>query len=214
MDRLVHVTHVEVIGEYGLRLTFEDGIVGDVSFDDREWRGVFEPLRDPRRFARVCVDPGCGTIVWPEFGLDMAPETLYEEALRHQDPHAPADSAARPQQERPILRLPAPDPRTGKLTVAYPCPVPAPPSEQEGAPKVSSFYGIAITMYWDERHHLRPHFYAYYAEHEASLDLTGRIIVGSLPMRALRLVESGPSCTTTSCTPTGSASSTENLRWR
>jgi len=83
---LVHVTHVEVIGEYQLRLTFEDGIVGDVSFTDREWDGVFEPLRDPQRFAHVCVEGG--TIVWPNDGLDMAPEPLYQEALKHQVPQA------------------------------------------------------------------------------------------------------------------------------
>lgn len=79
---LVHVTDVEVIGDYVLRLTFEDGTVGDVSFEDRDWRGVFEPLRDPRRFAEVVVDKQMGTIVWPS-GLDMAPEPLYAEARAH-----------------------------------------------------------------------------------------------------------------------------------
>lgn len=78
---LVHVTGVEVIGEHRLRLTFEDGAVGDVAFGDHEWRGVFEPLRDPARFAEVSVDEQMGTIVWPG-GLDMAPEPLYEEATR------------------------------------------------------------------------------------------------------------------------------------
>jgi hypothetical protein len=78
---LVHVTDVEVIGAYALRLTFEDGTVGDVSFNDRDWAGVFEPLRDPRRFARVAIE--AGTIVWPDDDLDMAPEPLYAEARRH-----------------------------------------------------------------------------------------------------------------------------------
>jgi hypothetical protein len=78
IPQLVHVTGVTVIGEYRLRLLFEDGTVGDVSFEDREWDGVFEPLRDPERFARVTVEGG--TIVWPDEGLDMAPEPLYEEA--------------------------------------------------------------------------------------------------------------------------------------
>jgi hypothetical protein len=55
-------------------------------------------------------------------------------------------------------------------------------------PKVSSFYGIRITMYWDERHHSRPHFHARYAEYKASLDFAGEIIVGDLPIRAFRLV--------------------------
>ncbi len=66
------VTAVEVVGEYRLRLTFEDGTVGEVEFTEREWRGVFEPLRDPTYFARVAVDPESGTIVWPN-RTDMAP---------------------------------------------------------------------------------------------------------------------------------------------
>ncbi len=40
-----------------LRLTFEDDTVGEVDFTAREWRGVFEPLRDPGYFAQVAVDP-------------------------------------------------------------------------------------------------------------------------------------------------------------
>jgi hypothetical protein len=79
---LVHVASVELIGEHELRLTFEDGTVGDVGFGDSEWTGVFEPLRDPVRFAKVQVEGG--TIVWPEDGLDMAPEPLYAEAKRRQ----------------------------------------------------------------------------------------------------------------------------------
>jgi Protein of unknown function (DUF2442) len=82
MEELVDVTAVEVIGDHRLRLTFEDGTVGDVDFSDREWRGVFEPLRDPSYFARVELDPEGGTIAWPD-GVDMAPEPLYAEARRH-----------------------------------------------------------------------------------------------------------------------------------
>lgn len=73
------VTGVEVIGTHRVRLTFEDGTVGDVDFSKREWRGVFEPLRDPAYFARVTVDAEAGTITWPN-GIDMAPEPLYAEA--------------------------------------------------------------------------------------------------------------------------------------
>lgn len=82
MEQLVDVTGVEVIGEYRLRLSFEDGTVGDVDFTGREWNGVFEPLRDRAYFARVEVDLEAGTIKWPN-GLDMAPEPLYAEARRH-----------------------------------------------------------------------------------------------------------------------------------
>jgi hypothetical protein len=75
----VDITGVEVIGDHRLRLTFEEGTVGDVDFSEREWRGLFEPLRDPTYFARVAVDPESGTIAWPN-GVDLAPEPLYAEA--------------------------------------------------------------------------------------------------------------------------------------
>jgi hypothetical protein len=78
---LVHIVDVEVLADHELRLSFEDGTIGDVAFEDNEWRGVFEPLRDPREFARVSVDREIGTVIWPG-GLDMAPEPLYEEARK------------------------------------------------------------------------------------------------------------------------------------
>jgi uncharacterized protein DUF4160 len=55
-------------------------------------------------------------------------------------------------------------------------------------PRISSFYGIAIYMYWSEAHHARPHFHARYAGEAASVDLEGKVIAGSLPRRALSLV--------------------------
>jgi hypothetical protein len=84
---LVHITGVTVIGDHSLRLLFEDGTVGDVSFRDEEWTGVFEPLCDPARFAKVKVEGG--TIVWPEDGLDMAPEPIYQAAREHSLAQAP-----------------------------------------------------------------------------------------------------------------------------
>ena len=89
MEQLVDITEVEVIGEFRLRLTFEDGTVGDVDVSGRDWRGVLEPLRDPAYFALVEVDPDGGTIAWPN-GVDLAPEPLYAEARRHL---APASTA-------------------------------------------------------------------------------------------------------------------------
>lgn len=76
---LRRVTHVEVLGDHELRLTFDDGLVGDVAFEDHEWRGVLAPLRDPARFEDVGIE--MGTLCWLG-GLDIAPEPLYEEARR------------------------------------------------------------------------------------------------------------------------------------
>jgi hypothetical protein len=82
LEKLLDITGVQVVGDFRLRLTFEDGTVGDVDFSAREWRGVLEPLRDPAYFARVRVDPEAGTIAWPH-GVDLAPEPLYDEARRN-----------------------------------------------------------------------------------------------------------------------------------
>lgn len=75
------IVDVDVIGDHALRLTFQDGVVGDVKFSDDEWWGVLEPLRDQALFAQVSIE--MGTLCWPG-ELDMAPEPLYDEARRRQ----------------------------------------------------------------------------------------------------------------------------------
>jgi Protein of unknown function (DUF2442) len=80
MSEIVHVTSVEVVADHCLRLHFEDGVRGEVDFSTRNWRGVFEPLRDPDYFSQVRVDPEMGTVVWPN-GADLAPETLHQWAV-------------------------------------------------------------------------------------------------------------------------------------
>jgi hypothetical protein len=56
MEQLHDVTAVEVVADFRLRLSFDDGTVGEVDFTDRPWSGVLEPLADPAYFARVHVD--------------------------------------------------------------------------------------------------------------------------------------------------------------
>jgi hypothetical protein len=73
---LSRVTDVNVVGAHRLRITFEDGISGEIDASNWAWRGVFEPLRDPDYFARVELDRQLGTINWPN-GADVAPETLH-----------------------------------------------------------------------------------------------------------------------------------------
>jgi hypothetical protein len=54
-------------------------------------------------------------------------------------------------------------------------------------PEISRFYGIVIRMNIND--HPPPHYYAYYGEKEALVDIrNGAIHRGSLPPRALRLV--------------------------
>ena len=74
---LVDVVEARATGERRLYLRFEDGVAGEVDLDRLvRWEGVFEPLRDPQRFAEVRVDPELGTIVWPN-GADVDPDVLY-----------------------------------------------------------------------------------------------------------------------------------------
>jgi hypothetical protein len=55
-------------------------------------------------------------------------------------------------------------------------------------PRISSFYGITIWMYWNEGQHARPHFHARYAGAAASVDFHGVTIAGTLPRRAMAMV--------------------------
>ena len=74
---MVKVTRVERLGEYSLRLTFSDGVVGDIDLADELWGEMFEPLRDIAEFNSVSVDPELGTLVWPN-GADLDPEGLHD----------------------------------------------------------------------------------------------------------------------------------------
>ena len=61
------------------------------------------------------------------------------------------------------------------------------PERQHAMPRISTFYGIAIYMYYKD--HAPPHFRAIYGDHEATIDIqTLEIHDGSLPRRAKDLV--------------------------
>ena len=54
-------------------------------------------------------------------------------------------------------------------------------------PRISQFFGIIISMYYND--HSPPHFHAKYAEHEAKVAIeTLELEEGNLPRRALALV--------------------------
>ncbi|MFN8500044.1 MAG: DUF2442 domain-containing protein [Anaerolineae bacterium] len=73
----LHVVNVSYLGNYRVRLIFNDGAVKDVDLANELYGEVFEPLKDPRFFAQVAVNPDTGTVEWPN-GADFAPEFLYE----------------------------------------------------------------------------------------------------------------------------------------
>lgn len=72
---ILRIVGVEVRGPNQLWLSFSDGTQGVVDVEPLLSGPVFEPLRDPQYFARVELDPVCGTVVWPN-GADFAPEAL------------------------------------------------------------------------------------------------------------------------------------------
>lgn len=78
------ITKATVVRYGVLRLTFADGLTGQVDVLDRMHGPVFEPARSTEGFAKVSVDRETGTVVWPggtvvwPGGTDLAPDTLYE----------------------------------------------------------------------------------------------------------------------------------------
>jgi uncharacterized protein DUF2442 len=71
------ITTAEVVRHGVLRLTFADGLIGEVDVLARMRGPVFDQARTPEGFAQVEVDRETGTVVWPS-GADLAPDTLYE----------------------------------------------------------------------------------------------------------------------------------------
>lgn len=71
------VTDVAVLRHGVLRVTFADGITGEVEVLNRMRGPVFDEARTAAGFAKASVDSETGTVVWPG-GADLAPDTLYD----------------------------------------------------------------------------------------------------------------------------------------
>ena len=86
---MVDVTKVEVVEERTVRLMFSDGSERVVDLTPLLWGPVFEEIaKDDELFSAVRVDPGIGTITWPN-GADLDPDVLHGD---HEPAH-PARSA-------------------------------------------------------------------------------------------------------------------------
>jgi hypothetical protein len=53
-------------------------------------------------------------------------------------------------------------------------------------PEVARFFGIVITMNYDD--HLPPHFHARYGDDRATFRMDGAVLAGSMSKRAISLV--------------------------
>ncbi len=76
MASLPRVTQVEHLGDLRLRLTFSDGLVRELDFEDALNGILFEQLREPSFFSQVAIDPIAGTVRWPN-GIDFDPDVLH-----------------------------------------------------------------------------------------------------------------------------------------
>ncbi len=72
-----YIVDAEYLGDYRLRVQFENGDLRIVELSDHLDGHVFEPLRDPAFFKQVRVNHDIDTVVWPN-GADFSPDFLYE----------------------------------------------------------------------------------------------------------------------------------------
>ena len=81
MNDLVRIRAVTPLEGFVVRLEFTDGSTRDVDLNKYLRGPIFELLRsDPTRFREVTVEPGAGTISWPN-GADIDPDVLYHDLL-------------------------------------------------------------------------------------------------------------------------------------
>ncbi len=79
---LFRVVAVQAVGPTSLRVTFDDGVSGELDMDTYlQWDGVFAALKtDPPLFAQVFADPESGTVAWPG-DIDIDSEALHARIL-------------------------------------------------------------------------------------------------------------------------------------
>ncbi len=70
------VSNFEIIGDYTLRLMFDDGAEQIINFESVLYGPLFGPLRKLEIFNQVKLDKSIGTLVWPT-GADIDPTVLY-----------------------------------------------------------------------------------------------------------------------------------------
>jgi hypothetical protein len=74
---IFRILSFEQTGAYTLRLRFDDGLSRTIDFEPILAGELFGPLRDPKVFAQVKLDPEVHTLVWLS-GADFDPATLHD----------------------------------------------------------------------------------------------------------------------------------------
>lgn len=73
--KLCRVKDFEIVGDYTLRVQFDDGSEQVLNFEPVLYGEMWGPLRDLSLFNKVCLDPIAHTLSWTN-GADFDPETL------------------------------------------------------------------------------------------------------------------------------------------
>jgi hypothetical protein len=77
IERLIRITSVELLNDFGVRLEFTDGTQRDIDLEPYLHGPIFEPIRNnPAIFRSVKVDKRMGTLVWGNHA-DIDPDVLY-----------------------------------------------------------------------------------------------------------------------------------------
>lgn len=78
------VVEVKPLGQRMLQVRFMDGLAGTICLPPSFCTGVFLPLLDDSLLEQASVEHG--VVVWPN-GLDLAPDTMYQEIHRNSARH-------------------------------------------------------------------------------------------------------------------------------
>lgn len=76
-DELYDVVSFEIVGDYTIRLCFDDESERTIDFEPILLGPLFGPLRDLELFNQVKLDPEIGTLVWPT-EADIEPNVLHD----------------------------------------------------------------------------------------------------------------------------------------
>ncbi len=74
---LHRLTALSLLGDYALKLTFDDGTEQTVDLEPILSGPIFGPLREKVLFQEVVIAPDFGALVWPN-GADIDPMVLYD----------------------------------------------------------------------------------------------------------------------------------------
>lgn len=78
---MIYLEEVKHHGEHKLWCRFNTGETGIADLKDVLWGPMFEALKDENEFKKIRLSETFHTVVW-ENGADIAPEALYERAIK------------------------------------------------------------------------------------------------------------------------------------